>query len=193
MAWSVSLKMACRVYITFSWTIYRYYHTKKLIRYLNLDRTKFAKFYYYLWFWTHCSKYRGYRTVRIKFKEKTICNICMFTLLCRPEKKVRRGAEYDDMLILLTTIVMAVPKRVPSFDRFLSLSWLSIGTQHVVPCQHWRSFTHSNSSRVYLCSYTNKFNDSLSSSCHTIKRILKTRTITVLLCHLSILTNQMLK
>lgn len=45
-----------------------------------------------------------------------------FTLVCRPEKKVRRGAEYDDMLILLTTIVMAARKRVPSFDRFLSLS-----------------------------------------------------------------------
>lgn len=40
-----------------------------------------------------------------------------FTLECRPEKKVRRGAEYDDMLILLTTIVMAAPKRVPSSDR----------------------------------------------------------------------------
>lgn len=45
-----------------------------------------------------------------------------FTLVCRLEKKVRRGAEYDDMLILLTTIVMAAPKRVPSFDRSLSLS-----------------------------------------------------------------------
>lgn len=125
---------------------------------------------------TLLTKYRDYRTVRIKFKEKNCFQICMFTLLCRPEKKVRRGAEYDDMLILLTTIVMAVPKRVPSFDRFLSLSWLSIGTQHVVPCQHWRSFTHSNSSRVCLCSYTNKFNDSLPSFCHIIKRILKTRT-----------------
>lgn len=125
---------------------------------------------------TLLTKYRGYRTVPIKFKEKNCFQICMFTLLCRPEKKVRRGAEYDDMLILLTTIVMAVPKRVPSFDRFLSLSWFSIGTQHVVPCQHWRSFTHSNSSRVCLCSYTNKFNDSLPSFCHIIKRILKTRT-----------------
>lgn len=165
----MSLKVACRVCLTFSWIIHRYYRTKKLIWYLNLDRTKFAKFYYCLWFSTHCPKYRGYRTLRIKFKEKVVFQMRMFTLLCRPEKKVRRGAEYDDMLILLTTIVMAAPKRVPSFDRFLSLSWLSIGTQHVVPCQHRRSFTHSNSSRVYLCSYTNKFNDSLSSSCHIIK------------------------
>lgn len=142
---------------------------------------------------TLLTKYRGYRIVRIKFKEKNCFQICMFTLLCRPEKKVRRGAEYDDMLILLTTIVMAVPKRVPSFDRFLSLSWFSIGTQHVVPCQHWRSFTHSNSSRVCLCSYTNKFNDSLPSFCHIIKRILKTRTVAGLLCHLSIFTNQKLE
>lgn len=36
----------------------------------------------------------------------------------RPEKKVRRGTEYDDMLILLTTIVMLAARWI-SFSRYV--------------------------------------------------------------------------
>lgn len=84
MAWSMSLKVAC---ITFSWTIHRYYRTKKLIWYLNLDRTKFAKFYYCLWFSTHRPKYRGYRTLRIMFKEKVVSKCACLPCYVDPRRK----------------------------------------------------------------------------------------------------------
>lgn len=41
-----------------------------------------------------------------------------FTFVWRPEKKVRRGTEYDDMLILLTTIVMLAARWI-SFSRYV--------------------------------------------------------------------------
>lgn len=51
-----------------------------------------------------------------------------FTFVWRPEKKVRRGTEYDDMLILLTTIVMLATRWI-SFSRYVEVRGLLLSSR----------------------------------------------------------------